>query len=82
MSYGDCCVASDIAENVEAIGEHGYTFISKDYKALKRCLKELIENKELIEAKKQDAREHVLRNYSWDSIADRFENFYYRTLAG
>lgn len=80
MSYRNCCVSSDIPENLEAVDDHGYTFRNRDYKDLKRCLKELVENGEMIEAKKQEAREYVLKNYSWDSIADRFENFYVETL--
>lgn len=80
MSYGNCCVASDIPENLEAIGEHGYTFRNRDYKDLKRCLQMLIENGDMIEAKKQEAREYVLKNYSWDMITDQFEKLYYTML--
>jgi glycosyltransferase involved in cell wall biosynthesis len=79
MSYGNCCVASDIPENLEALGDHGYTFRNRDYEDLKRCLKELVNNREMIDAKKQGARGYVLRKYSWDSIADRFEELYYET---
>jgi glycosyltransferase involved in cell wall biosynthesis len=80
MSYGNCCVVSDIPENLEALGDHGYTFRNKDSKDLKRCLEDLIENGKMIAAKKQQASKYVLKNYSWDSVADRFENFYVETL--
>ena len=48
MSYGNCCVASDIPENLEE--------------------------------KKEMARTHVLRNYSWDKITDQMEELYLSLL--
>ena len=76
MSYGNCCVASDIPENMEAIENYGYTFMSKDRDDLKKVLTDLIEQPEKVEKKKEDARAHVLKNYSWDCIADQMENLY------
>ena len=76
MSYGNCCVASDIPENLEAIEEYGYTFRNRDIEDLRRVLTGLIEHPEKIEEKKEVARRHVLENYSWDKIADQMEALY------
>lgn len=80
MSYGNCCVASDIPENLEAMEQYGYTFKSRDPKDLKRVLTGLIEHPEKAEEKKKMARSHVLRNYSWDKITDQMEKFYFSLL--
>ena len=82
MSYGNCCVASDIPENLEAIEDYGYTFRNRDTDDLRKVLEELIEHPEKVEQKKEAAREHVLKNYSWDTIADQIEGLYFSLLEG
>ena len=76
MSYGNCCVASDIRENRETLEGHGYTFRNRDAHDLRNVLDDLMRNPDKVEAKKQVARDHVLRHYSWDLIADRMEELY------
>ena len=76
MSYGNCCVASDIPENLEALEQYGYTFRNRDSEDLRRALRELIEHSEKVKEKKEAARVHVLKNYSWDHIADQMEALY------
>ncbi|HDM78451.1 MAG TPA: glycosyltransferase [Deltaproteobacteria bacterium] len=76
MSYGNCCVASDIPENLEALENYGYTFANRDPNSLFQVLRDLIEHPEKVKIKKERAREHVLKNYSWDNIADQMELLY------
>jgi glycosyltransferase involved in cell wall biosynthesis len=82
MSYGNCCLVSNIPENMEAIGDYGYTFKNRNVQDLRRKLQNLIENPEHVELKKEMSRKHVLQNYSWDMIADQMEAFYYSILKG
>lgn len=82
MSYGNCCVASNIPENLEAIEEYGYTFKSRNTEDLRRVLTDLIEHSEKVDKKKEVARAHVLRNYSWDKIADQMEALYLELVNG
>ena len=65
MNYGNCCLASDIPENLEAIENHGYTFRNRDEQDLRRVVTGLIDNPALVAEKKEPAREYVRRNYSW-----------------
>jgi glycosyltransferase involved in cell wall biosynthesis len=76
MNYGNCCLSSDIPENLEAIEDFGYTFRNRDADDLQRVLKDLIEHPEKVEAKKKAAMEHVRKNYSWDRVADQMEELY------
>jgi glycosyltransferase involved in cell wall biosynthesis len=80
MSYGNCCVASDIPENLEAIKEFGYTFKNRDPLDLKRVLEDLVNHPDKVLKKKKIAREYVLSNYSWEGIADQMESLYFSVL--
>jgi len=72
MSYGNCCLASDIPENIEVLDQYGYSFKNKDVDDLCEKLNFLLQNKNAIESVKQKAREYVLKNFSWDKIAESF----------
>ncbi len=80
MSYGNCCLASDIPENCEALENYGYTFKNRDTDDLNKILNELINHPEKVKIKKKPARKHVLRKYSWDNITDDFESLYLSML--
>ncbi len=80
MNYGNCCLASDIPENLEAIESHGYTFRNRDTDDLRRVLSELISNPGIVTEKKGAAQEHVRNNYSWESVTDQLESLYLSLL--
>lgn len=76
MSYGNCCVASDIPENQEALETFGYLFKNRDSQDLARRLRELLDRPDRVEEKKAQARRHVLEHYSWDKVTECMESFY------
>ena len=76
MSYGNCVVVSDIPENLEAVSDYGFAFKNGDYKSLKQILQSLLAAPELVDAQKNPAQEYVQSNYSWDVVADKFEELY------
>ena len=80
MSYGNCCVASDIPENIEALEDKGFTFENRNWQSLRSVLEDLLKNPGKVEQKKKIARDHVLNNYSWDKIADEMERLYFSLL--
>ena len=80
MNFGNCCLASDIPENLEALETYGYTFRNRDAGDLHRALKDLIANPEKVAGKKEPALAHVRRNYSWDRVADQMEDLYLSVL--
>lgn len=80
MNYGNCCVASDIPENLEALEDYGYTFRNRDIADLRRVLQELIACPEMVTVKQTAAREHVTKNYSWDRVTDELEALYLSLL--
>jgi len=82
MSYGNCCVASDIPENLEAVEDYGYTFRNRDTENLRNILQDLIDHPDKVEKKKEAAKTHVLQKYSWDGIADQMEALYLSVIEG
>lgn len=80
MSYGNCCLASDIPENREAVETYGCTFKNRDVDDLRYQLEYLIKAPEKVSSMKERAREYVLKNFSWDAITDHMETLYYEVL--
>jgi glycosyltransferase involved in cell wall biosynthesis len=76
MNNGNCCVASDIPENVEVLEDHGYFFRNRDIDNLHKVLVELIDDPGKVALKKDSAKQHVERTYSWDRVADEMEALY------
>ncbi len=80
MSYGNCCLASDIPENLEVLDGLGYVFRNKDVADLSAKLGYLINNADAVEMVKERAKTFVLENYHWDRIALQLEGIYERLL--
>ncbi len=76
MSYGNCCVASDIPENLEAIKDYGYIFRNRDPIDLESVLRYLISNPQKVEVMKAKSVDYVMKDYSWDKIANQMEDLY------
>lgn len=81
MNYGNCCVASDIPENLEALGNFGYTFCNRDSADLRHVLQKLVDDPNLVILKMAGAKEHVRNNYSWDRVTDEYEALYLSLLS-
>lgn len=81
MSYGRCCIVSDIPENMEALSGHGYTFRNKSVEDLHRVLTLALEDLKTAETYGEEARNYVLTYYSWDRIVSLYEDFYRKVIA-
>jgi glycosyltransferase involved in cell wall biosynthesis len=76
MSYGLQCVASDIPENLEVIGEAGESFRSKDPDDLCRVLDRSLRDDEAARAIGARARRRVSELFTWDVVVDQLEELY------
>jgi len=76
MNYGNCCLVSDIPENLEAIGSAGFSFKNRDHLDLRRVLAELAGDPGRVASKWEEARQHVRRHYCWDRVASEMEALY------
>lgn len=80
MSYGICCLCSDIPENLELIGDCGFTFKNKDPEDLREKLEMLLSNPHLVAEMGKKGEAYVLKNYHWDNIVTKVENLYQEVL--
>lgn len=76
MSYGNCCLTSDIPECADVIGDKGLSFRTNDKKDLMRALQELEDAPELVDNYKAEAADYICEKYHWDEIVDRMIRLY------
>jgi len=80
MSFGNCCLVSDIKENKEGLAGYGFTFESKNHIDMSEKIKMLVNDIDLTNRFKHDAKKHVETKHSWDYIADIIEKSYLELL--
>ena len=68
MSFGDCCLVSDIKENTEVVEEHAVTFRKGDVKDLKQKLSGLLDAPEQVEAIRRESQDFICSKYNWDDV--------------
>ncbi len=83
MAYGNCVLVSDIAENLETVGEAGLSFDSRaGPAALRDRLAYLIERPDVVRDHGQRALHVARERYSWEGLVDQYEQLYIRLLDG
>ena len=76
MSYGNCCIVSDIPENTEVVGDHGIVFKQGNSEDLRKHLDKLLRSPEIVEAYKKGAAEYILDRYRWDLVVEQMLRVY------
>lgn len=71
MSYGNCCLVSDIEENVEVVKDKAVTFQKGSVPDLKKQLKKLLEQPEMVAQYKAESQEFICSKYNWDSVLEQ-----------
>ena len=80
MGAGCCVLVNGIPENLETIGDAGFSYQVNDVQDLRRKLAVLLSQPEVVETYGQRAREHVKQKYSWDAVTRDFEDIYRRIV--
>lgn len=76
MSYGCCCVTSDLPECADVTGSAGLTFPRGDAAALCDVLASVMADPREVAALGEAARERVRENYNWDFVVQRTLDVY------
>lgn len=76
MSYGNCCLVSNITENTDVVGTMGYSFEKSDVNDLANKIEMLIKDKNKVENVRKLASDYILHKYNWDRIAVETKNLY------
>ena len=70
MSYGNCCLVSDIPENIEVIEDCGVGFKKSDVTDLRSKISYLLSHPELVKEYKDRSTDFICSKYNWDDIVD------------
>lgn len=71
MSYGNCCVVSDIDECKEVVQDKGVVFSKGNVNELKNKLEWLLKDKEAVEKYKSEAADFICSKYNWDDTVEQ-----------
>ena len=71
MSYGNCCVVSDIDECKSVVEDKAVTFRKSDVEDLKEKLKTLLNDAALVQRYKDTAADYICGKYGWDGVVEK-----------
>ena len=76
MSYGNCCLTSDIPECASVVGQYGLTFKKSSVDDLKDKLQYICEHSDEVEQYKSKAADYICKQYDWDEVTSRTLQLY------
>lgn len=76
MSYGNCCLVSDICENTEVVEEQALHFRKGDVKDLREKLQYLLEHPDTVERLRSGSADFICGKYNWDEVVDETLRLY------
>lgn len=76
MSYGDCCLVSDICENTEVVEDKAMVFGKGDVKDLQKKLEYMLEHPEIVQEYGEHSADFICGKYSWDEVVEETVRLY------
>lgn len=76
MSYGNCCVVSDIAECTEVVEDKAAVFPKGDVPELWKILQKLCNEPETVESYRKEAADYICGKYNWDEVTRKTLELY------
>jgi len=76
MSYGNCCLVSDIPECAEVVEDKALIFKKSDVQDLFEKLQDACENSEKVMNLKQQAAKFISQKYNWDDVVKKTVELY------
>lgn len=76
MSYGNCCVTSDISECSEVVKDKAITFKKGNINDLAEKLQTLCDDSALTQSYKDSSADYICNKYNWDKITTETLNLY------
>lgn len=76
MSYGNCCLVSDIDECTEVVEDKALIFKKSDVNDLKKMLQAVCVRADEVEMLKKQAADFICDKYNWDEIVQETLNLY------
>lgn len=76
MSYGNCCLVSDIAECTEVVVDRAVTFQKESVEDLRKQLTLLLEDPNRVEQYKAQSSDYICKKFDWDDVVCRTLQLY------
>lgn len=77
MSYGNCCLVSDIEECISVTEDKALSFKKGDIIELGKKLQYACDNPEIVYKMKSEASEYICNKYNWDEVVDKTLELYF-----
>ena len=77
MSYGNCCLVSDIEECISVTEDKALSFKKGDIIELGKKLQYACDNPEIVYTMKSEASEYICNKYNWDEVVDKTLELYF-----
>lgn len=78
MSYGNCCLVSDIQECTEVVEDKALIFKKSNVQDLQNKLQEACDPTEKVMELKQQAADYICKKYNWDDVVEETLKLYKR----
>ena len=78
MSYGNCCLVSDIPECAEVVEDKALIFKKSDVEDLREKLQEACDHPEMVIRMKNQAADFICEKYNWDEVVRETMKLYTR----
>lgn len=76
MSYGNCCLVSDIPECTEVVEDKALTFKKAEIHDLQEKLQDVCDRLDAVLPLRKQAADFVCKKYNWDEVSRKTENLY------
>ena len=70
MSFGNCCLTSDISECVDIVEDKAVFFKKGDISDLVEKLQMMCDNPDMVKSLKKGASEYICSKYNWNEVVD------------
>jgi len=76
MSYGNCCLVSDIEECASVVEDKAVLFKKSDVNDLKENLQKICDDMNLVRKYKMEAADYICKKYNWNDIVRKTIELY------
>lgn len=76
MSYGNCCLTSNIPECTEVVEDKALIFKKSDVDDLRNCLQDACDHPEKVWDLKKQAADFICEKYNWDDVVEETMKLY------
>ena len=76
MSYGNCCLVSDIDECASVVEDKAFIFKKSDVADLQSKLQKACDDKEQVQKYKDEAADYICGKYNWNDVVEKTMKLY------